>query len=108
MRARDMKVLLYAVMMFAIIGGPIYYLTSHSMHLVTGNAAVSPGLHTDHYDVYCTEEYSDSVDDLEKIGSTNNSEEIPTKCFRMPTAYVIHVPVDEDGEQVGPPDVTII
>jgi len=108
MRANEAKILLYAVLMFMIIGGPVYYLSTKSMEVVTGNAAINPEGTIDHYDVYCSEEGLRDLSNEEVVAQVNDTDEIPRQCLNLITAEIAYVPIAPNGDVAGQPDFRLI
>jgi len=108
MKAKDLKVLLYTVFIFLAFIGPVYYISSNSMKIVTGNAAINPEGTIDHYDVYCSEDSIRDLQSMEKVGEVENTNEIPPDCLRMPSAHIAYVPMDGQGNQVTQPEFRLI
>jgi len=108
MKARDVKIFVYTIFMFVILVAPAYYLSSESFKIITGNAALSTQMNLHHYDVYCAEEPIQSIEGLEINGKVNSTTEVPTSCYRLPSAYVVYVPIDSDGNQLDNWDLRLI
>lgn len=102
MRARNVKIVM-TIVILALFAVPAYFFSTMSREVVTGNAALNPDS-IDHYDVYCAEEAFRETDGMEPTAVLNSSDDVPRKCLRMPTSYVVYVPRDSEGNQIGMPE----